>query len=79
MDELERQMTGIPFPRGPERDYQTVAGFVLAQLGRVPREGETFDWQGYRFEVLDMDRQRVDKVLALPLPLPQSSAESQSH
>ncbi|MBM3888023.1 MAG: HlyC/CorC family transporter [Verrucomicrobia bacterium] len=68
MDELARQMPDVTFPRGPERDYQTVAGFVLAQLGRVPREGETFEWQGHRFEVIDMDHQRVDKVLALPLP-----------
>jgi len=67
MDELATRMTDVTFPRGPDRDYQTVAGFVLAQLGRVPREGETFEWQGYRVEVIDMDHQRVNKVLAMPL------------
>jgi putative hemolysin len=76
MDELARRMAGVTFPHGPDRTYQTVAGFVLAQLGRVPREGEAFEWQGYRFEVIDMDRQRVDKVLALPLPPPPSPPPS---
>ncbi|OHE77467.1 MAG: hypothetical protein A2107_09655 [Verrucomicrobia bacterium GWF2_62_7] len=67
VDEIARRMAGVTFPRGPDRNYQTVAGFILAQVGRVPREGEAFEWQGYRFEVIDMDHQRVDKVLALPL------------
>lgn len=67
VDELARRMAGVTFPSGPDRSYQTVAGFMLAQIGRVPREGEGFEWQGYRFEVIDMDHQRVDKLLALPL------------
>jgi putative hemolysin len=47
-------------------DYQTLAGFVVKTLGHVPREGETFESHGYTFEILDMDRHRVDKVLVLP-------------
>jgi len=43
-----------------------LAGYVVKTLGRVPKEGETFEAQGYVFEVLDMDRHRVDKVLVLP-------------
>jgi putative hemolysin len=48
--------------------YDTVAGFVLDRFGRLPRTGERVDWSGWRFEVLDMDGLRVDKVLAIKLP-----------
>ena len=43
--------------------YQTVGGFVMAHLGRVPEAGDNFEWSGLRFEVMDMDGFRVDKVL----------------
>jgi putative hemolysin len=46
-----------------ERDYQTVGGMVMAHLGRVPAAGDLFEWEGFYFEVLDMDGNRVDKVL----------------
>lgn len=46
----------------------TVGGVVPAILGRIPREGETVTWQGYRIEVIDMDGARVDKLLATRLP-----------
>jgi putative hemolysin len=44
-------------------DFNTLGGFVMAQLGRVPRAGDAFEWRGLRIEVVDMDRNRVDKVL----------------
>ena len=44
--------------------YHTVGGLMLDLLGRVPREGDRILWGGWRFEVLDMDGRRVDKVLA---------------
>ena len=47
-------------------DYQTLAGFVLAHLGRLPTAGDAFTWHGRRFEVVDMDGRRVDKVLVGP-------------
>jgi putative hemolysin len=47
--------------------YQTLAGFVITQLGRVPRAADHFEWGGLRFEVVDMDGRRVDKVLVTPL------------
>ena len=50
------------------RDYHTVAGFALARLGRFPRLGDAFEAGGWRFEVIDIDGRRVDKVLAQPLP-----------
>lgn len=49
--------------------YQTVAGFVVMQLGQVPSPTDSFQWRGLRFEVLDMDGPRVDKVLVTPLPV----------
>jgi putative hemolysin len=46
-----------------EESYHTLAGFVLAQLGRIPAEGEAVAYGGWRFEVVDMDGRRIDKVL----------------
>src|SRR5438270_1207776 len=47
--------------------YDTLAGFVLMQLGRIPTVGDHFEWGNYRFEVLDMDGRRIDKVLVQPV------------
>ncbi|WP_235031538.1 hemolysin family protein [Geminicoccus flavidas] len=52
-------------------DYQRLAGFVLSQLGRIPDAGDCFAWQGWRFEVVDMDGRRIDKVLITPPSHPQ--------
>jgi putative hemolysin len=45
----------------------TIAGFLLYELNRLPRTGDALDFEGWRFEVVDMDAHRVDKVLATPL------------
>lgn len=50
-----------------ERDYQTVAGFVLAELEHIPETGEIFEAHGYRFEVIDMDGRKIDKLLVTRL------------
>jgi CBS domain containing-hemolysin-like protein len=55
----------LGFRARPEGDYHTVAGFVLTQLGHLPAVGETFDYEGWRFEVVDLDGRRIDKVLAI--------------
>jgi len=47
-------------------DFERVAGFLLALMGRVPTAGEIAEWQGYSFEIVDMDGQRIDKVLVQP-------------
>jgi putative hemolysin len=47
----------------PERNYHTAAGFALNQLGHLPAIGEGFDHQGWRFEVVDLDGGRIDKIL----------------
>jgi putative hemolysin len=46
--------------------FQTVAGFIMDRLGKVPATGEQFVWEENRFEVVDMDGKRVDKVLVVP-------------
>lgn len=54
----------------PEEDtgaYNTLGGFVMLQLGRVPKAADHFDWDGLRFEVVDMDRNRIDKLLVTRL------------
>ncbi len=55
-------------PDENEGYYQTVGGFVMSMLGRVPTAGDSFDWSQLRFEVMDMDGRRVDKVLVALLP-----------
>ncbi len=59
-------------------DFQTLGGFVITQLGRIPAAGDHFDWNGWRFEVMDMDRQRVDKVLIARTPSTAAPAEKAS-
>jgi putative hemolysin len=54
----------IIIPDQKERTgMNTVGGFVMAKIGAVPSEGQHFEWKGFRFEVVDMDGRRVDKIL----------------
>jgi putative hemolysin len=49
--------------RRPEGgDYHTIAGFAVFLLGRIPVVGDQFVWEGWRFEIADMDRQRINKL-----------------
>ncbi len=69
--EIERLGAILPeleFPAAEDRAYETVAGLALAHFGRVPAEGETFDLGVHRFEIIDMDRHRIDKLLIMSLP-----------
>jgi putative hemolysin len=70
-DEMAEQLA-IPLP--PSATYHTVGGFVLDQLGYLPNVGEQFDAYGWRFEVVDLDGRRIDKVLATRIALPRRSA-----
>lgn len=61
----------------PEEDrigFQTLGGFVMSQVGSIPTSGHSFDWNGYKFEILDMDGRRVDKVLVSKKPFEDESA-----
>jgi putative hemolysin len=55
----------LAMPLPEKRDYQTAAGFVLERLGRLPKAGDSFTERSYRFEVIDMDGRRIDKLLVL--------------
>lgn len=48
---------------GEEQEFDTLAGFILHELKHIPETGETFEWRGFEFEIIDMDGQRIDKVL----------------
>ncbi|OUC11847.1 MAG: hypothetical protein B0A82_25385 [Alkalinema sp. CACIAM 70d] len=60
--ELEEQ----DLPGEHRGSYQTLGGFVVMYLGRIPMSADHFTWDGLRFEVMDMDGNRVDKVLVMP-------------
>jgi putative hemolysin len=67
LETLEPLVARLQFPFAEKRDYATLGEFLADRLGRMPKEGETFDEQGFRFEALDLDGTRVDKVLITPL------------
>ena len=55
-------------PGEDDHDYHTVAGMVIARFGRIPHAGELFEWRGWRFEVVDLDGARIDKLLISRIP-----------
>jgi len=62
-DDLRDLLQIDRLPNEEEHDFRTVAGMITTQFGRIPHAGESFTWQGNRFEVVDMDGARIDKVL----------------
>jgi putative hemolysin len=54
----------LRFELPPSRNYQTVAGFLLSHFGRIPDVGDHIEVEGWRFEVVDLDGRRIDKLLA---------------
>ena len=71
-DLLEDRL-GVNMPA--ERDYSTVAGFALSVLKRLPVTGETFEHDGWKFEIVDMDGRKIDKLLAVRLRRRRSEEE----
>jgi putative hemolysin len=63
IDEFKDLLKLSDLPEEDRAGYQTVAGFILTQLGHIPTAGNFFLWEGLRFEVVDMDGMRIDKVL----------------
>lgn len=63
IEELKELLGVARLPDEETAEYETLAGFVLAQLGHLPRIGEHFEWEGWRLEIMDMDRRRIDRVL----------------
>ncbi len=56
----------LTMPHEKDGGYQTLGGMIMMSVGRIPRETDVVLWQGWRFEVMDMDGHRVDKVLVTP-------------
>jgi putative hemolysin len=54
----------LRFELPASRHYQTVAGFLLNRFGRIPDVGDHIEAEGWRFEIIDLDGRRIDKVLA---------------
>lgn len=68
LDEFKDTLKLGQFPNERSRSFETAGGFVTALLGRMPSEGDVMQWNRYRFEILDMDGLRVDKILVTPMP-----------
>ncbi|HET6433756.1 hemolysin family protein [Dyella sp.] len=73
-DDLRELLRVGELPGEDEHDFRTVGGMVMTALGHVPQVGEIFHWRGIRFEVVDLDGARIDKLLVVPAP-PAESGE----
>jgi putative hemolysin len=77
IEDLKTRFNLPALPGEEDEDFQTLGGFVLDRLGHIPNAGEHFQWGGWRWEVVDMDRHRVDKILLSRVP-PSSGANPSS-
>jgi putative hemolysin len=66
VDEFRETFDVKPFPG--EGKYHTIGGFIVFMVGELPVPGQSVEWSGFRFEIMDMDGYRVDKVLVELLP-----------
>ncbi len=66
IDQLKEILDIAEMPDEERAGYQTLSGFVMSQLGRIPKTGAKFVYEGYTFEVVDMDGRRVDRILVSP-------------
>jgi CBS domain containing-hemolysin-like protein len=71
LHELEIEQ-GLKLPR--DQGFETLAGFVMARLQKIPKGGESFEYQGNRFTVLQMDGHRIAAVKVEPVDTPQAQA-----
>ena len=72
VDEMKGKLAIPDIPAEDFGNFHTLGGFVLTALGRIPKKGEFFEYAGWRFEVVDVDHNRIDEVLATPLPPPEA-------
>lgn len=66
VDEVKDRLGLRRLPEEDTAEYETLGGLVMAAIGRLPEVADTFEWEGWRFEVVDMDGKRVDRVLITP-------------
>jgi putative hemolysin len=64
IDEMKQLLDIKELPEEYLGNYHTVGGFVIVHLGRIPKKTESFEWAGWHFEIMDMEKNRVDEVLA---------------
>jgi len=74
-EDLRELLTLGQLPEEEEHEYHTVAGMMMARFARIPRVGEHFDWSGYRFEIVDLDGARIDKILVARIRTPELDAD----
>ena len=55
------------FPDEKEDQYTTIAGFILSLSGKIPNENEVYEWDRFRFEIIDIDGHQIDKILVTDL------------
>ena len=72
--EMKDRLNIREVPRESEGRYNTLSGMVMLLLQRLPHTGDIVGWEGWKFEVVDMDGCRIDKVLAMPLPRKRKAA-----
>jgi magnesium and cobalt exporter, CNNM family len=78
IDDLKEVLKLSKLPDEESSSYQTLGGLVMLQVGRVPVTGDAFETEGYKFEVVDMDGKRVDKVLVTKLAEPKAEMPSEN-
>ncbi|MBD1864364.1 MULTISPECIES: hemolysin family protein [Trichocoleus] len=76
VDEFKDILEINKIPGEEKGNYHTLGGFVVMHLGHIPTAADHFDWQGLRFEVMDMDGNRVDKVLVMPVASEEGTSSS---
>lgn len=74
IDELKEILQVDALPEEDKAGFQTLSGFVMNQMGRIPKTGQLFEWDHWRFEVMDMDGHRVDRVLVTDLSAKENPA-----
>ncbi|MCX6151604.1 MAG: hemolysin family protein [Ignavibacteriales bacterium] len=70
IDEFKEIFSLEILPGEEEEEFQTISGFIMLQLERIPHTGDKFENSGLSFEVVDMDGNRIDKILVKKMPLP---------
>ena len=70
IDDFKRRFDVGALPREASETFETLGGFMVDRFGHIPLVGENFVWTGWRFEIVDMDRHRVDKVMISKAPVP---------
>jgi len=76
IDELKAILDIKELPEEQRVGYQTLGGFITNSLGHIPTTGDSFEWENFRFEIIDMDSHRIDKVLVTAVVKAEKSSDS---